>query len=451
MVACDWCVLNHQQKRAAQPQWLNVAHDFFVILGVFVALWHFSLMPLAIANQEITNTKDLVHQLKRFSRFTELRSSTFYRDHEDEIRKLLNEPRVYEFSGVRPRLRSFLRVVEWNIERGARLQEIIEVLNSHEVLRFADLLLLNELDDGMVRSGNLNVPFELSQALEAHAVFGVEYLELTKGTAHEVALPGENTRALHGNAILTRYDFSNPEIVQLPRCENNFEGKERRIGGRIGIFLNIDIPGTTLTVANTHLDVVNTPRCRGRQMRGMLQALDERLRVEAAEHNAVIVGGDLNTHTFGRGNRFRAMRNTAIILNSGRRNLASRLGRPETREPAIQEFKNFGYSTEGFNDSMATSRTIVSNLDDTARLPRAVKWWINRRIPREGLLLEFRLDWMAARGLRALVAGEMVDEQAGVASVDAQTIQGLRTNGLPLSDHDPIVFDVAPGEVGSKK
>ena len=406
-------------------------------------------MPLTIANQTPDNNQDLVHKLSRFVRFSDLRSSAFYREHKDELRTLLNEPRVYEFSGVRPRLRSFLRVVEWNIERGARLQGIIDVLNSHEVLRFADLLLLNELDDGMVRSGNLNVPFELSQALEAHTVFGVEYLELTKGTAQEAALPGENSRALHGNAILTRHDFSNPEIVQLPRCENNFEGKERRIGGRIGIFLNIEIAGTILTVANTHLDVVNTPRCRGKQMRAMLEALDERLRVEAAEHNAVIVGGDLNTHTFARGNRFRAMRNSAIILNSGRRNLAARLKQPETREPAIQEFKNFGYETKGFNDGRATSRTIVSNLDDTARLPRAVKWWINLRIPSEGLLLEFRLDWMAARGLRALVAGEMVDEQAGVASIDAQTVQGLRTNGAPLSDHDPIVLDVAP--VGRRK
>jgi endonuclease/exonuclease/phosphatase family metal-dependent hydrolase len=401
-------------------------------------------MPLATVNQTAGNNQDLVNQLRRFARFSDLRRSAFYREREIEIRALLNEPKVYEFPGdVRPRLRSFLRVVEWNIERGTRLDGIIDVLNSHHVLRFADLLLLNELDDGMVRSGNVNVPLELSHALEAHAVFGVEYLELTKGPEHEANVSGENTRALHGNAILTRHRFSSPRIVQLPRCENNFEAKERRIGGRIGILLNIDVDGTMLTIGNTHLDVINTPGCRGRQMRAMLEAVDERLRTEKAEYRAVIVGGDLNTHTFSRGNRFRAMKNTAIILNSGRRSLAERLKRPETREPAIREFKNFGYTTEGFNDRKATSRTIVSNLDDPARLPRAVKRWINRRVPPEGLLLEFRLDWMAARGLQALGAGEIVDAQTGVASVGAQTIQGLKTNGLPLSDHDPIVFDVS--------
>lgn len=145
---------------------------------------------------------------------------------------------MYQVPNARPRLRSFLRVVEWNIQRGARLEDIIDALTTHPVLRFADLLLLNELDDGMVRSRNLNVAFELGRALEAHAVFGVEYIELTKGAGDEARLAGENTSALHGNAILTRHPFSDPQIIQLPRCENNFESKERRVGRRIGILID---------------------------------------------------------------------------------------------------------------------------------------------------------------------------------------------------------------------
>ena len=38
---------------------------------------------------------------------------------------------------------------------------------------------------------------------------------------------------------------------------------------------------------------------------------------------------------------------------------------------------------------------------------------------------------------------ELIDEQAGCASVDTQTFLDLANNGSPLSDHDPIVFDVA--------
>jgi len=383
-----------------------------------------------------------VAELRRFATFEELRNSQIYELHEAEIRRLLDEPRVYRCENARPRLRSFLRVVEWNIERGSRLDGIVEILTAHPVLRFADLLLINELDDGMLRSGNLNVPLELSRALSANAVFGIEYLELTKGVGDELALEGENTAALHGNAILTRHSFSNPEVIRLPRCENNFESKERRIGGRIGIIVDLEIDGKTFVTGNTHLDVINTPRCRATQMRAMLQAMDGRMNNRAASHPAII-GGDLNTHTFARGTRLRVMKNTATILTSNRDDLNRRLSHPETREPAIREFSRFGYETQDFNDRSATSRTIVSNLDDTSRLPRPMKWWVNRRIGSEGLLLEFRLDWLAARGVRALKAGEVIDEQTGVASVNAQTFLDLKPGGVPLSDHDPIVVDVA--------
>lgn len=356
---------------------------------------------------------------------------------------MLDEPRIYRLKSTRPRLASFLRLVEWNIERGTRLEGIIDVLNNHPVIRFADLLLLNELDDGMLRSGNLCVAQELGQSVAAHTIYGIEYLELTKGTGQELMLDGENTAALHGNAILTRHQFSNAQLVRLPRCENNFESGERRVGGRIGILVDIEIAGTNLVVGNTHLDVVNTPRCRARQMNAMLRALDAGLKMQQEPDRAAIVGGDLNTHTFARGTRVRAIRNTATILNSGRERLRRRLSHPERREPAIREFAKFGFETDGFNDRSSTSRTIVSNLDDPSRLPSLMKWWVNRRIGPEGLLLEFRLDWLAGRGVRALRAGEVIDRRTGIASIDAQTFSGLTWEGSALSDHDPIVVDLA--------
>jgi endonuclease/exonuclease/phosphatase family metal-dependent hydrolase len=384
----------------------------------------------------------MVAELRRFATFHELRRSEFYRQHQAELRHLLDEPRVYEFRGVRPRVRSFLRVVEWNIERGARLEGIIETLNTHPVLRFADLLLLNELDDGMVRSGNVNTAFELGRALEAHAVFGVEYLELTKGAGDELSFQGQNTAALHGNAILTRHSFSNPEIIRLPRCENNFESAEKRVGGRIGILIDLEVAGATLIAVTTHLDVVNAPRCRARQMRAMLEAVDSRVEAQASGVNGtVVVGGDLNTHTFARGGRLRAIRNTALILGSNPDSLAERLRNPERCEPAIPELARFGYETRGLNDRRPTSRSIVSSLDDSSRLPAPMKWWVRWRVPTEGLLLEFRLDWLAARGLKPLASGEARDEQTGVTSIAARTITELSHRGAPLSDHDPIVAD----------
>lgn len=366
----------------------------------------------------------------------------FFREHERVFRQLLNEPRIYRISNATPRLRSFLRVVEWNIERGTRLEGVIDVLNRHEVLSFADLLLINEIDEGMARSENTNVPAELSRALSAHAIVGFEYLELTKGAGEELKIATENTAALHGNAVLTRHEFFNPQVVRLPRCENNFESTERRLGGRIGILVDIETPARSFVIGNTHLDVVNTPRCRGKQMRAFLRAVDSRSRV-GGQSIAAIVGGDLNTHTFARGTRFRAMKNTATILAGSPSKLSRRLSRPEGREPAIRLLTQFGFDVSGFNDNRPTSRSVVSNLDDPTRLPRPMKWWINRRIGPEGLLLQFRLDWLAARGLTALRAREVADERTGVMSVDPQTIQGLTHGGTQLSDHDPIVVDIA--------
>jgi hypothetical protein len=178
-------------------------------------------------------------------------------------------------------------------------------------------------------------------------------------------------------------------------------------------------------------------------MRAMLESIDSRLEKERFRDRAVIVGGDLNTHTFARGTGFRAIKNTVTILAGNRDALNQRLIHPETKEAAARELARFGYQTESFNDRRATSRTIVSSLDDPSRLPRPMKWWVNRRVGPEGLLLEFRLDWLAGRGIRALKAGEVIDLQTGVASVDAQTFLDLKHNDSPLSDHDPIVVDVA--------
>ncbi|HET9532078.1 MAG TPA: endonuclease/exonuclease/phosphatase family protein [Blastocatellia bacterium] len=387
------------------------------------------------------DNQDLARDLARFSSFKELRASPTYLRYEERLRSLFNEPVIYASPAVRPRLRSFLRVVQWNIERGSRLEGIIEVLNTHPVLRYADLLLLNELDEGMVRSENRNVAKELADALEAHLVYGVEYLELTKGVGAEARLPGENTSALHGNAILTRHDFFNPRIIRLPRCESNFESAERRLGGRNAILLELEFSSGRMTAATSHLDVVNTPACRGRQISALLQAIDRRTPHDNSA--PIIIGGDFNTHTFARGTRLRTIKNVAVIFGSDPHKLASRLLDPHPREPALKELARHGYDLASFNDDRATSSSIVSSLDDVNRLPFPVRGWAMRRVGPEGLLLRFRLDWLAARGLRPLSAGEMRDELTGVESISPTTFSGLSHKGAPLSDHKPIAADVS--------
>jgi endonuclease/exonuclease/phosphatase family metal-dependent hydrolase len=372
--------------------------------------------------------------------------SEFYRDHQPELRALLNKPRIHEFDGAAPRLKSFLRIVQWNIEYGIRLDGIVDALTNHPLLRFADVILLNEVDDGMSRSGNANVARELGERLRAHVIYGVEYLELE---------PDGNTAALHGNAILTRHPFRDPQIVRLPRCENNFASAQKRLGGRLGLILDIEpVAGECMTVGAVHLDVVNRPRCRRNQIRALLEAIEARL---SGGKRCVLVAGDLNTHTFVRGGRIRAFRNLVRVLAADQQRLAAELLHPEDQEPALGELTRSGYDLDGFNDRLPTQRMGGGALGDASGLPDVVRRLALKRLGPSGLMLQFRLDWIAARGVSPLGAGECVDEATGEASAPAQTIAGLKHGGQPLSDHDPIVADISftspsyPAVAGLKK
>jgi endonuclease/exonuclease/phosphatase family metal-dependent hydrolase len=386
------------------------------------------------------NNQPLVADLGHFSTFKALNESAAYGKHKPTLDKLFNTPRLYQSADAKPRLQAFLRIAVWNIERGSRLEGIIETLNHHPILQYADLLLLNELDDGMIRSRNLNVALELSRAISAHAIFGVEYLEFTKGTGDELNLAGENLAALHGNAILTRHNFSAPRLVRLARCENNFESAEKRIGGRLAILAQIHVGEVDLLATTAHLDVVNTPRCRAKQLRDVVAGINREVAATSTGSQKVILGGDFNTHTFARGGRFRTLKNVARIFGLNPERLKRGLMK---KEVAIKELEQSGFDIDLFNDGQPTSYSIVSALQDKSSLPAPVRWWTMRRVGAEGLKLEFRLDWLAARGIRALQDGEIVDATTGVKSISRQTIKNLSHAGLPLSDHDPIVVDIA--------
>lgn len=51
----------------------------------------------------------------------------------------------------------------------------------HPVLKGADIVFFNELDKGMIRTGNRDTALELSNKLSMNYMYGVEFLELTKG------------------------------------------------------------------------------------------------------------------------------------------------------------------------------------------------------------------------------------------------------------------------------
>lgn len=99
-----------------------------------------------------------------------------------------------------------LKVLQWNIERGYKLDDILVILKSHN----ADIICLQELDISCERSNNRNCVLEIAKYLSMKIAFVVEFEEI-KSNCRTKALQGGG---FHGNAILSKYDF-NPYVSTL--------------------------------------------------------------------------------------------------------------------------------------------------------------------------------------------------------------------------------------------
>ena len=284
-----------------------------------------------------------------------------------KLRALLTTPFVSNGArGARPlkpsspRLGRFLRVAFWNVGRGIELpllklaftdpagfaarldakryppggEERRQVLEQAEALRQADVIVLNEADWGLKRSGYSNVAEELARAAGMNYAFGVEFVEvdpISTGTERfEEMKPDERRevldiikvdesrfRGLHGHAILSRYRLENVRLVPFEyqphdwyadeRAEvSKLEGLKRDVGNEILLskvrrevrrggrtmltaeIADADIPGGRATIVATHLENRAEPSARREQLRELLA------RVKGINH-PVILAGDMNT------------------------------------------------------------------------------------------------------------------------------------------------------------
>lgn len=391
-----------------------------------------------MAIPKLTDLRDLIDGLKKYETLDRLYASDFFETAGDRLREVLETPHSLRAETAKPKLRDFLRIAHWNIERGNYFEGVLDGLLHHPELRYADLILLNEVDVGMVRTGNRHVAADLARALEMHFVYGAEYIELTKGIREEVFLPGENASGLHGNAILSRYPLSNARLIPLPCCFEPFTFHEKRFGRRIGLVADVKIGGAVLTAVTTHLEVRNTPACRARQIRAIMDQI-EKWKLDGP----VVFGGDFNSNTFARGTLLRTTRGAIRMLATSSAKLRESLLHPEREhEPLFAQLSRHGFALEGFNDFEPTARVKVKGVEDLNFLPEFFKRIAIRTIPAYHSLLPMRLDWIAARGLLPLGDGEMTDQRSKTDSRRAHTLPGLELDGRPLSDHDPIVVDV---------
>jgi endonuclease/exonuclease/phosphatase family metal-dependent hydrolase len=281
---------------------------------------------------------------------------------------VLSEPFVSNEAsaeGLEPRrpivasLGPVLRVASWNIERGLNFDLIRAALTDPEEFRRlaanhkpidadressiesqlaklqgVDVLVLNEVDFGMKRTGYRDVARDLAAALHMNYAYGVEFVEVDPvfdlGT-EQVHLPDpqqdarlqqdlkvdrERYHGLHGTAVLSRYPIRNAQIVRLPDCYDWYgqevkqiakleRGKrwaahrlfkerverEVRQGGRMALIVDLaipEVPTGEATIVATHLENKCAPECRRKQMTALLNTMKE-------DSNPVVLAGDLNT------------------------------------------------------------------------------------------------------------------------------------------------------------
>lgn len=133
-----------------------------------------------------------------------------------------------------------LRVVSWNIARGAKLNAVIEFLLGAD----ADIILLQEADRNARRTSYRNVAREIAQNLKFNYVFGCEFEELAQGS---LASP-----AYHGQVTLSRWPLSDSSILHFHNQSNFWQPRwfipcvhplQSRRGGRMALLDDVLIVG----------------------------------------------------------------------------------------------------------------------------------------------------------------------------------------------------------------
>ena len=186
---------------------------------------------------------------------------------------------------------SALRMVNWNINRGMKLQGIVEFLATAD----ADLILLQEADLNARRTHRLNIAREIAKSLKMNYAFAREFQELTQGSA---ASP-----AFHGQATLSRWPLLNPRIIRFQRQSRfwdphwflpEIEPFQERIGGRLALVSEIQIAEQALISCNLHLESRGNDELRCSQLRETFDDVG-RYRFDVP----VVLAGDLNLEVTG--------------------------------------------------------------------------------------------------------------------------------------------------------
>jgi endonuclease/exonuclease/phosphatase family metal-dependent hydrolase len=376
-------------------------------------------------------------ELAQFPSTKALEASPLYAKLRPEIERVLGGIVQEDFAPLSPAKftrRQFIRATAWNIERGLRLDSIVRVFKEHPVLSQSDVLLLTELDYGMARTENRFIARELAESLGLNYVFAPCYINMNKGSGLEVHTEGENTQALHGNALFSRYPLLNAHSLALPNGKDKMKGNEKRLGQQVAAIADVELPSGTVRMVSLHLDAHSTQRHRHRQMKLVLDHL-ENLRPQLP----TLIGGDWNTSTY---NSRRAVYSITgffrrVMMGVGHV-IENHYLHPERwfERGLFKELEKRGYDYRHLNeDGVGTLpydvRDLAVNTNMSDWVPRWCFWFLNRALEPYGGRCSLKLDWFAGKGVKP-------DSENR-----PRVIGNLNDAAGKLSDHDAIVLDFA--------
>jgi Endonuclease/Exonuclease/phosphatase family len=193
-----------------------------------------------------------------------------------KLDRLLTTPFVSNTASTRvvlpktPKLGTFVRVVQWNIERGIEFDAIKaalsdanhlarlidssahprgssdrkQILQQVALLKQADVIVLNEVDWGLKRTDYRNVASDLAAALRMNYAYGVEFVEvdpIALGTEEfeevsdedraklktQITVDKSRYRGLHGTAIFSRFPLENVRLQPFEQQPHDWYKAER--------------------------------------------------------------------------------------------------------------------------------------------------------------------------------------------------------------------------------
>ena len=314
--------------------------------------------------------------------------------------------------------------------RGARLDDLRRAVVSPPFAG-TDVLLLSEVDVGVGRSGNRNVARELAEVLGMSYAFGVSYLALTDDIGDDAA-GLENTLALSGAAVLSRYPIGRVENIDLPAIKDKFHSSEKRLGKKRALLAEIALPDGPLAVAGLppRLDrLARAARAPARWVLGQRRSQRRGARAggrrfqhqhlrrlehagAGARHLPQAAGHGVprlhrSVHDAGQ-----ALRAAGVRVSCGRATSSSTASTIAAPAP-----------------TSTTSRILTSSTACTRMVGRALTRFLGRLMRPWNGCVPARLDWFAGRNVTPVAAA--VERPRAAA------------DGRPISDHSAVIVDVA--------